>query len=208
MIGPTAAIALPPQIAVPVEIKKRRNSPYAEQRAQAHPRQQREADAHHGVEKPAAPGPNHLVQVHAEAQPHDRGLQQTFGELPGLAAIGMRKQQTEDKSHRQSHGRGDVAACANQQTEKENNFREHLQEKSPPPPAASWPGPPSLRLPERRVQRGDFQLRRFAERFDGLAFRAAHVKHRQQLGHLQKIADTFRQVRQLDGSAGIERSRV
>jgi hypothetical protein len=56
-----------------------------------------------------------------------------------------------------------------------------LQEKSPP-----WHrGRTRPIFAARAAKTGDFTLRRFAERFDRFAFRATHVEHRQQLGHLQ-----------------------
>ena len=112
----------------------------------------------------------------------------------------MRKKQPKDKSRRQSQGWGDEAACANQQTEKENNFREHLQKsRLRHRGRAARPIP---RLLMRRVQ-GVGDLRRFAERLDRFGFRATHIEHGQQFGHLQQIADALRQVRQLDGRSGV-----
>jgi hypothetical protein len=73
----------------------------------------------------------------------------------------------------------------------------------------SWPGAPSLRLPERRAPRGGrLQATPLCGTIRSLRLPSCHVKHRQQLGHLQQIADAFRQVRELDGRSGIERRGV
>ena len=81
MMGPTAAIALPPQIAVPVEMRNAGRGRTDISLPSSGPDNHGEGDAHRGVEKSAAAGLQHLLQVHAEAQAHHRGLQQILREL-------------------------------------------------------------------------------------------------------------------------------
>ena len=84
VIGPTAAIALPPQIAVPVEIRNAGRALHREQLAQQRAQRHRKRDADCGVKKAALAGLDYFLQVHAEAESDDRGLQQKLGILGAM----------------------------------------------------------------------------------------------------------------------------
>ena len=105
VIGPTAAMALPPQIAVPVEMRNAGRSGTANQPAQQCAHDHREGDTQGSVEEPAPAGMHHLVQIHPEAQPHDGRLQQNPGERSGFVLIGMGGDCTEDEAGEQSQRR-------------------------------------------------------------------------------------------------------
>ena len=71
--------------------QERRIAPNFEQSAERQTQNQRERNSQRGVEKAAAPRPQHLVQIHPKAQRHDGTLQKNAGDAAALADIRMRE---------------------------------------------------------------------------------------------------------------------
>ena len=74
VMGATAAMALPPQIAVPAEIRKDALPATLSRLAKEQAEQHGTGDADRRVEEAGAAGMYHLLQIHAEPQGNDRGL--------------------------------------------------------------------------------------------------------------------------------------
>ena len=123
VMGPTAAMALPPQMAVPVEIRKAGVRCILEHRTQRHADHHSEADAEDGVNEPAASSTDHVVQVHAEAQSDDGSLQQVAGELFCALVEGMGEGKAEDQPQSEGHRRRDKSAGGNREAQEKDGFR-------------------------------------------------------------------------------------
>ena len=77
-IGPTAAMALPPQMAVPALIRNADFLSDMKEIAESEAHQHRRGDADGRVEKAGTSGVKNFMQVHAKAQGNHRSLQQKF----------------------------------------------------------------------------------------------------------------------------------
>ena len=80
-IGPTAAMALPPQIAVPALISRELVSPTCNRLAQSEAEEHRKRDAYRGINKSRAACVNDFLQIHSEAEADHGSLQQKLGEM-------------------------------------------------------------------------------------------------------------------------------
>ena len=104
-MGAIAAMAEPPQMAVPAVIRKEALpcdvEELAEQQAEGHGG----GDADGGVEKAGAAGMQHLVQVHTEAERNDGELQKEFGERTGFGAVWVCECESEGDASDQRDGR-------------------------------------------------------------------------------------------------------
>ena len=109
MIGATAAIALPPQIAVPVEISAEAVWFTFNARPSQSREPQRERDSHCRVNESAAPGHEHFVQIHPEPQTNHGTLQQIFRHHARLCGIRMFKCESKNEAKSEGDRRRDQA---------------------------------------------------------------------------------------------------
>ena len=124
-MGPTAAMALPPQIAVPVEIRKAGSALHFEHRTQGHANHHGEADAENGIDEAAASSAEHVVQVHAESESDHRSLQQVAGELFCALVEGVGEGKAEYQPQSERHRRRDKSAGGNRKAQEKYNFSDH-----------------------------------------------------------------------------------
>ena len=140
VIGPTAAMALPPHIAVPVEIRYALISVRTcRTRPSSMPTTMATADAQQRVDKPAAARVHHLVQVHAKAKPDHRQLQQESRDFGRLFWIGMSERASPKASPIANATGGDtkpLAAPAGRR--RKTILDDHVEEKAGDEPS---PGP-------------------------------------------------------------------
>src|SRR4029077_20030117 len=81
----------------------------------------RKADSARGIDKSAAPGFQHLLQVHAETQRHYRGLQQEPCERPSRRKW-VREAEPESYSEGQRNRRRNQPAARKDECQKKNYF--------------------------------------------------------------------------------------
>ncbi len=75
-MGAIAAMALPPQIAVPVDIRNEILCFTRSNLSQSPTQEQGDTDAARGIDETGAAGFKYLLQIHAESQAHHGCLQQ------------------------------------------------------------------------------------------------------------------------------------
>ena len=104
VMGATAAMALPPQMAVPAEMRNETLLLHVQNSSQPPAQQHGKADAGRGVEKPGAAYAKNLVEVHAESESHDGNLKQKLRQALGIQMIGMNEGEAVDKPAASANG--------------------------------------------------------------------------------------------------------
>ena len=105
VMGEMAAIALPPQMAVPAVIRNDAFPATLSRLPKSRPKQHGAADADRRVKETGAAGMHHLLQIHAKSQGNDGGLQQQLGQRTALQAERMLDGEAESNSPSQRNGR-------------------------------------------------------------------------------------------------------
>ena len=114
-------MALPPQIAVPVEIRNAGRVRTDNSQPSSVPRLIANEMLMSGVEKAALTCLDDFLQVHAEAKADDSGLQQQLGSPPGRRGIRMRGDRSKEESGEQSQWRRSPRRQAKNNSAEEKN---------------------------------------------------------------------------------------
>ena len=106
VMGAIAAMALPPQIAVPAVMRNEVPLLYGQQPYQRPAKQHGEADAARGVEEAGATDAKNLLQIHTESKAHHGGLQKNLGEMFCFDVKRVNEgESVEDAAHQRNRGR-------------------------------------------------------------------------------------------------------
>lgn len=84
---------------------------YAEELSEKDTERKRKRDADGRVHESRSPGVDDLLQVHSEAEANDRSLQEKFRERAAFHVEVVHGGEPKEKSGSKSEGRGDQAAC-------------------------------------------------------------------------------------------------
>ncbi len=117
VIGATAAIALPPQIAVPAEIRKDVLCSTLSSFPSPQPSNIGKSDASRRIKKPRSADTDNLLQIHSKAKANHRNLKQEFRCLPGRAWKRMSECKPEEQAARQRQGWRQQAAGSENNTD-------------------------------------------------------------------------------------------
>ncbi len=121
-MGATAAMAEPPQMAVPMETRKLIRGRTREEIAESKAEEQREGDAERGVNEAGAARLDDLVEIHAETECDNGGLEQVLGQVVRVRGIGVDAVEPRSDAENERESRGKHTAGCENECEEEKSF--------------------------------------------------------------------------------------